>query len=284
MFWNQTTLNCRGQVLDISAPLVMGILNVTSDSFFDGGSYTDRTAFEARIEEMIREGVDIIDVGGMSSRPGSSLISHTEELKRVLPVIKHLHKVHPETIISLDTIHHQVADACLAEGAHIINDISAGSIDDKLLSIVAKYKAPYVLMHMQGVPDTMQKQPKYEDVLINVLDFLSARVASLMELGIIDIIIDPGFGFGKTIAHNYELLANLHVFKILDRPILCGISRKGMIQKVLDLPAEKALNGSTALHMVALEQGANILRVHDVHAAVECVHLFAQVQQARRAT
>ncbi|NND07089.1 MAG: dihydropteroate synthase [Saprospiraceae bacterium] len=284
MFWNQTTLNCRGQVLDISAPLVMGILNVTPDSFFDGGSYTGSMALEARIEEMIREGAVIIDIGGMSSRPGSSFISHTEELNRVLPVVKHLHKVYPETIISIDTIHHQVADACLAEGAHMINDISAGSVDEKLLSIVAKYKAPYVLMHMQGLPDTMQKQPKYNDVLIDVLDFLTSRVASLMKLGIIDIIIDPGFGFGKTVAHNYELLANLHVFKILDRPILCGISRKGMIQKVLDLPAEKALNGSTALHMIALEQGAKILRVHDVSAAVECIHLFEQVQQARRAT
>lgn len=284
MFWDQTTLNCRGQVLDISEPIVMGILNVTPDSFFDGGAYGAREAIERRIEAIIREGATIIDIGGMSTRPGSSVIDHKEELKRVLPLVKHLRKVHSDTIISIDTVHHQVAEACLLEGAHMINDISAGAMDDQLLPTVAKFNVPYVLMHMQGTPATMQDNPTYQDVLVEVLDFLSMKVAALMQTGILDIVIDPGFGFGKSISHNYELLANMHIFKILDRPILCGISRKGMIQKVIDQPAAQTMNGSTALHMVALEQGAKILRAHDVKAAVECVRLYQKVKHARRSS
>lgn len=284
MFWDQTTLNCHGQLLDISKPIVMGILNVTPDSFFDGGAYRQQGAVERRIEEMIREGASIIDIGGMSTRPGSTTIDYKEELKRILPAVKHIRKVYPDTIISIDTVHHQVAEACLMEGTHMINDISAGTMDPELLSTVAKHHVPYVLMHMQGTPSIMQHSPTYQDVLTEVLDFLSKKIAMLMQMGILDIIIDPGFGFGKTISHNYELLANMHIFKILDRPILCGLSRKGMIQKVIDQPAAHTMNGSTALHMVALEQGAKILRVHDVKAAVECIQLHDQVKQARRSS
>ncbi len=282
MFWDQKTINCRGHLLDISTPIVMGILNVTPDSFYDGGAHYSSSTADQHVEEMIDQGAAIIDVGGMSTRPGSITVDPDEELRRVLPVVKRITKLYPSIVVSIDTVHHQVAHACLSEGAHMINDVSAGSMDQKLLPTVAAYKAPYVLMHMQGVPETMQSHPSYDDELVELIDFFASMIEKIMKMGIYDIIIDPGFGFGKTLTQNYSLLSNLHVFKLLDRPILVGLSRKGMIQEVVGKPAKDCLNGTTALHMVALEQGAKILRAHDVSAAIECISLHQNISNQRR--
>ncbi len=272
-----TTLNCKGKLLDLTTPKVMGILNVTPDSFFDGGFYNAEKECLDRVEQMLAEGAAIIDVGGMSSRPGAAIISVEEELQRVLPIIKAVKKRFPETIISIDTIRAEVAQSAVSEGASIVNDISAGKFDEALLPIVAKLKVPYVLMHMQGKPENMQDAPVYEQIMEEVIDFFIQKVARLRELGVVDIVLDPGFGFGKTVAHNYELLAKLHQFQILDLPILAGVSRKSMICKVLKVKPENALNGTTALHMVALQQGAKILRVHDVKETIEVIKLWEQL-------
>ncbi len=269
------TLNCRGQLLDLSRPVVMGILNLTPDSFFDGGKHLGETAVLHQAEKMLREGAAILDLGGASSRPGAAEVQEQEELQRVIPAIETILKNFPNTILSVDTWRAGVAREALNAGASIVNDISAGKLDDDLLQTVADFGVPYVLMHMQGTPGTMQQQPHYEDVVTEVLDFFIQKIVELRGLGLKDIILDPGFGFGKTVEHNFSLLKNLHVFQnVLDLPVLTGISRKSMICKPLAIKPAEALNGTTALHVVALQQGARILRVHDVREAVEVIQLW----------
>ena len=279
MLFPKITLNCGGHLLSLEKPVVMGILNVTPDSFYDGGQYQTEKKVLAQAEKMLEEGATIIDVGGMSSRPGAEIISVEEELNRVISSIRSIKKNCPEALVSIDTVRSEVAKAAVAEGASIINDISAGRIDSNMYSTVAELSVPYVLMHMRGTPETMQNHPEYEEVALEILDFFIKEVGILRNLGVKDIILDPGFGFGKTLDHNYQLLNKLHTFKILDYPVLAGISRKSMIYKFLEITPEEALNGTTALHIVALQQGARILRVHDVRAAKETVDLFCKLQE-----
>ncbi|WMX16488.1 MULTISPECIES: dihydropteroate synthase [unclassified Aureispira] len=268
------TINCRGTLLDLSTPIVMGILNITPDSFFEGSRMKTEHEVRGQVEQMLEEGARIIDIGGVSSRPGADFVPVKEELNRVIPIIDLLVKHYPEALLSIDTYRAEVAKESIQSGIHLINDISASSIDDALLDVVAKNEVPYVLMHMQGTPETMQQKPHYKSVVVDVLDFLIEKIALLKKKGIEDIIIDPGFGFGKTIAHNYQLLNHLAVYKTLQMPILAGISRKSMIWKVLGNTPEKALNGTTALHVIALQNGASILRVHDVKPAMEAIQLM----------
>ena len=270
----QTTINCNGQLIDLSRPIVMGILNVTPDSFFDGGKYENEKATLKQVEKMILEGATIIDVGGMSSRPGAKIIDEEEELVRVLPIIEKINHLFPNTIISIDTVKSRVATEAVARGASIVNDISAGNIDEKMFAIVAKLGVPYILMHMQGIPSNMQQSPDYQDVTQVVLDFFIKKIGKLRQLGVKDILLDPGFGFGKTLEHNYQLLKKIAIFDILDLPLLVGLSRKSMIWKALKITPEEALNGTTILNTIALQQGAKILRVHDVKEAMQIIRLF----------
>lgn len=275
----QKQINCRGKLLDLSKPIVMGILNVTPDSFFDGGRYEGLDSAIAQVEKMLEEGASIIDIGGMSSRPGAEVISVDLELKRVIPVVSEVCKRFPDVLISIDTIRGRVAEESVEAGASIVNDISAGNIDESMLSTVGRLNVPYVLMHMQGRPETMQEAPEYkEGISLSVIDFFTKKIAECRSLGIKDIIIDPGFGFGKTLAHNYELLNTLNDFKLFGLPILGGISRKSMIWRALEIDRSDALNGTTALNMVALLNGANVLRVHDVKEAVEVIYLFGYLK------
>lgn len=279
MIFEKTTLNCNGRLLSLEKPVVMGILNVTPDSFFDGGRHATQADILTQTEKMLREGASIIDVGGMSSRPGAPLISESEELQRVEPVVERIAREFPEAFISIDTIRAEVAKSCAGAGASIVNDISAGRFDEKMYETVAGLNVPYILMHMQGEPRTMQANPSYEDVAREVLDFFIFEIAKLRQAGVKDIVLDPGFGFGKTVDHNYELLKKLHVFRMTELPVLAGISRKSMICKVLGVNPGKALNGTTALHTIALQQGAKILRVHDVKEAVEVIRLWEQLEK-----
>lgn len=271
----QSALNCRGQLLDLSRPVVMGILNVTPDSFFDGGRYTDEVSMLKQTEKMLAEGAAILDVGGASSRPGAAEVSENEELERVIPVIKVIKNHFADVIISIDTWWAGVAKAAVEAGASMVNDISGGQFDAKMFETVADLDVPYILMHIQGTPGTMQQNPHYEDVVTEVLDFFVQKIEKLRALGVKDIVLDPGFGFGKTVEHNYQLLKNLHVFgNVTGLPVLAGISRKSMICKVLKVNPKHALNGTTALHIVALQQGAKTLRAHDVREAVEVIKLW----------
>ena len=279
MLYQHTTLNCQGQLLDLARPRIMGILNITPDSFFDGGRYQTEKALLIQVEKMLSEGADIIDIGGMSSRPGAKLIPVDEELNRVLPAVKIILKEHPKTIISIDTVRGEVARQTIEAGAAMVNDISAGTIDPEMFKIVGAINCPYILMHIQGIPENMQKSINYDGhVVTSVLDFLIEKMGELRALNVKDIVIDPGFGFGKTIDHNYELLKNLSSFRILEVPILVGLSRKSMIHKLLDITAETALNGTTALHFAALENNAKILRVHDVLEARETLTLWEKLK------
>lgn len=274
MLYQAKTLNCNGRILDLSTPKIMGVLNVTPDSFFDGGRYEGESSSLQQVEKMLTEGADIIDIGGMSSRPGAEIISPEEEHARVIPVIKSILKHFPDTILSVDTVRASIAREAALAGAGIINDISAASIDSEILDLVEELSLPYVLMHMKGLPESMQDNPDYSSVCQEVLDFLIRHLGVLREKQATDVIIDPGFGFGKSLEHNYELLKNLHLFKILECPLLVGVSRKSMIYKALEIDPSDALNGTTALHMLALQNGADILRVHDVREAVEVRQLF----------
>lgn len=268
------SINCGGKLLDLSEPIVMGILNVTPDSFYDGGRYENLEKIHQQVEKMVREGAKIIDIGGMSTRPGAEIISREEELRRVLPVINDSLKYFPEIFISVDTVHAGVAKEVILAGAHIINDISGGQLDDKMFETVAELQVPYILMHSRGTPQTMSKLNKYNDLPLEILDYFIERVEKLRELGVKDIIIDLGFGFAKSGKQNFDLLKSMSNFKILDLPILAGLSRKSMIWRTLNISPYDALNGTTALNMVALQNGANILRVHDVKEAVETIKLF----------
>lgn len=272
------TLNCNGRMLVVDEPIVMGIINVTPDSFFSGSRYEHAGGAVAVAEQMLNEGALIIDVGGQSTRPGSEQVDEATELQRVVPVIKAIASALPSAIISIDTFYSSVARAAIHEGASIINDISAGSMDSNFFKTVAELKTPYVLMHMKGVPGSMQDAPNYEDVTKEVLDFFIRKLNELRNAGITDVIIDPGFGFGKTIAHNFELLEHLAAFRILERPVLVGLSRKSTIWRTLNIDISEALNGTTVLNTVALMKGASILRVHDVKEAVEAVKLCGKVK------
>ena len=266
-------INIRGRLFDLSKPKVMGILNLTPDSFYDGGVHNEINKIENHVNKMVNDGMDILDIGGYSSKPGAKNISVDEELSRVIPVLKHIRKIFPELVISIDTFRSKIASASLNEGADIINDISGGTLDKNMMSIVAKNNCPYILMHMQGNPQNMQNDPSYENVTLEIIQYLAQRIKIAHDNNIVDIIVDPGFGFGKTLEHNFEILNNLEKFNVLDTPILAGFSRKSMIYKTLKTSSEKALNGTSSLNTIALTKGAKILRVHDVKEAKECIIL-----------
>ena len=266
-------LNIKGSLLDLSSPKIMGILNVTPDSFYDGGVYSNEKEVLKQVEKMILDGVDIIDVGGYSSKPGAKTINIKEEEKRVLPIIKLIYKTFKKTIISVDTFRSEIAEKSLNAGASIINDISGGDFDNNIYKIAERYKATYVMMHMKGNPSNMQINPTYKNINYEIIKDLSKKIDFAQKKGVCDIIIDPGFGFGKTIEHNYQILNNLKLYKVLHKPILIGVSRKSMIYKLLKTDPSSALNGTTALNTVALINGANILRVHDVKQANEVIKL-----------
>ncbi|MDB9976430.1 dihydropteroate synthase [Flavobacteriaceae bacterium] len=266
-------LNIKGSLLDLSSPKIMGILNVTPDSFYDGGVYSNENEILKQAEKMILDGVDIIDIGGYSSKPGAKKITIKEEEKRVLPIIKLIYKTFKKTIISVDTFRSEIAEKSINAGASIINDISGGDFDNNIYKIAERYKAPYIMMHMKGNPSNMQINPTYQNINYEIIKDLSKKIDFAQKKGVCDIIIDPGFGFGKTIEHNYQILNNLKLYKVLHKPILIGISRKSMIYKLLKTNPSKALNGTTALNTIALINGANILRVHDVKQANEVIKL-----------
>lgn len=265
------TLNCRGRLVVIERPLVMGILNLTPDSFFDGGKYTEVDAALKRSEQMLEDGADILDLGAYSSRPGAEHISEEEELQRMIPALEEIVKRFPDALISIDTFRSGVAEKALETGAHIINDISGGNLDEQLPLVAAKYNAPYICMHMKGTPQNMQQNLQQEPIIPEVLSFFAHRVPKLVEQSLKDVIIDPGFGFGKTLEQNYEMVEHLSDFAILGRPILVGISRKSMIKKKYGESPEQTLQGTIEVNRQLLQNGADILRVHDVKEALELV-------------
>ena len=267
-------INIRGNLYDFSSPKVMGILNITPDSFYDGGKFKDDQKIKNHINKMINDGMDILDIGGYSSRPGASEVSISEELERVIPTLIFIKKNFKNLIISIDTFRSEVAKASLIEGADIINDISAGIFDSKMMDVISKFNCPYILMHMTGNPRNMQNSPKYKHTAVEIIQFLAERIKVARKKNIVDIIVDPGFGFGKTVEHNFEILNNLENFKALDAPLLTGFSRKSMIFKTLKTTSDEALNGTSSVNTIALMKGANILRVHDVKEAKECIILY----------
>ena len=272
-----STINCKGTLIDLSTPKVMGIVNVTPDSFFDGGKLTNSDEIILQVEKMLHDGATFIDLGGYSSKPGAEFVSEEEELNRVVPIVKLLVDKFPDILLSIDTFRSEVAKQTVENGVAIINDISAGLLDEKMLETVAKLQVPYIMMHMKGTPKTMQSLAQYEDLVKEMNFYFSERIAKARTFGLNDIIIDPGFGFAKTIEHNYELLQNLELLQFHDLPILAGVSRKSMIYRALETLPENALNGTTFLHAFCLQKGANILRVHDVKEAVECVKLMCRL-------
>ncbi len=275
----KNTVNLNGNLVDLSTPVVMGILNVTPDSFYDGGEYTNETAILKRAKQIVEEGGRFIDIGAMSTRPGAKEISSQEELDRLLPAVRAVKKEFPEALISIDTYRTEIIQSVYNEiGDFIVNDISGGTFDSKMFETVAELHLPYILMHSKGKSDSMQNNPVYDDVLKEVILFLSAQVQKLKLLGVCDIIIDPGFGFGKMVDHNYELLNRLDAFKIFELPVLVGISRKAMIWRELGITPDKSLNGTTVLNTLALTGGADILRVHDVKEAVETLKLVGKIK------
>ena len=267
------TINLNGNLMDLSTPKIMGILNVTPDSFYDGGMFDSNKKILDHVEKMLTDGADIIDIGGYSSRPGAKEVKLKDEIKRVVPTIELIKKEFNETIISVDTFRSEVALQAVNSGASIINDISGGDLDPNMFNCVAELNVPYIIMHMQGNPKNMQNNPLYENVIVEIIENLSKKVFEATEAGVIDVIIDPGFGFGKTIEHNYKILRELSFFKELDCPILVGLSRKSMIYSLLEEKPENVLNGTTCLNTVSILNGANILRVHDVKEAKEVVKL-----------
>lgn len=277
-FEPKKSLNVRGRLIDLSTPKVMGILNITPDSFYSNSR--TKSIYEAlsKTENFLKEGATFIDIGGYSSRPGAADVSVEEELCRLVPVIEAISTRIPEAIISIDTFRAKVAEETIYVGAHLVNDIAAGDMDDEMFDTVAKLQVPYIMMHMQGTPQNMQQNPTYQNVTLEVVDYLAKKIAKLRFLEIHDVIIDPGFGFGKNIDHNYQLLNEMEAFKIFKLPILVGFSRKGMIHKVLGNTAADALNGTSILNTIALQKGAGILRVHDVKEAIECVKLVEMLQ------
>lgn len=267
------SINCKGTLIDLSSPKVMGILNITPDSFFDGGKYNNPSAIINHIEKMLSEGATFVDVGAYSSRPGAKHISEEEELARIIPVLNLLIEEFPKLLISVDTFRSSIAEQCIHLGACMINDISAGNMDENMFATVAKLQVPYIMMHMQGKPQTMQTKPTYINIVQELLYYFSKKIDELRSLGVNDIIADVGFGFGKTLEQNYELLKHLALFKNLDVPTLVGLSRKSMLFKPLEIDQNKALNATTSANTIALLNGANMLRVHDVKEAVEALKI-----------
>ncbi|PKQ68653.1 dihydropteroate synthase [Labilibaculum manganireducens] len=275
------SIKCGDRSINFEKPLVMGILNLTPDSFYDGGSYLNKAAILKRSEQILSEGAEIIDLGAYSTRPGAADVSAEQEILRLIPAVECIRKEFPDAILSIDTFRAEVAKRIVADfGACIINDISGGTMDDKMFSVIGELKVPYIMMHIKGTPQTMQQNPVYHHLMNDMLAFFRLQIKRLNEFGAKDIIIDPGFGFGKTLDHNYEIIANLQEFNQLDLPILIGVSRKSMIYKFLGGDPSMSLNGTTALNMMALDQGANILRVHDVKEAVECVKLYSKIKSS----
>ena len=281
-FSRKLTINCRGELIDLSIPKVMGILNITPDSFYDGGKHKTEKDITNQVEKMITDGCDMIDIGAYSSRPGADHVSETEELNRLISVLKVLRKKFSKLIISVDTFRSHIAKTVVKDfDVDIINDISAGDLDPKMFETITELNVPYIMMHMQGTPDTMQQNPHYENVVKEIMMYFSEKIHQLKLLGINDVIIDPGFGFGKTVEHNYQLLKNLSDFKIFELPILVGVSRKSMICKVLEVDPENALNGTSVINTLSLLGGANILRVHDVKEAKQTISLFNKFTHAK---
>lgn len=271
------TINCKGSLINLSVPKVMGILNITPDSFYDGGQHNSESNIIQQVENMLSEGATFIDIGAYSSRPGAHHISEKEELQRILPVVDLLLKEYPEILISIDTFRSAVAKKTIDHGAAMINDISGGNMDPKMFATVAELQVPYILMHMLGTPQNMQDDPSYENVTTELIAFFADKISTLRNLKLNDIIIDVGFGFGKTVAHNFELLQNLALFKNLDAPILAGMSRKSMLYKTLGITPQEALNATTSANTIALLNGASILRVHDVREAMETIQITNQL-------
>lgn len=274
------TINCCGKLLDLTQPAIMGIINTTPDSFYEKSRHLNPKSAINEAEKMINAGAVILDIGGMSTRPGSSTISIDEEIRRVVPVINAIRSTFESIIISIDTFRMEVAKAAVDNGADLINDISAGDLDPSIIEFAGSQSLPYIMMHMKGVPVDMQDDPIYDDVVQQVFNYLMNKINTCSSAGIRDIIIDPGFGFGKTAKHNFSLLKRLEVFKVLGRPILIGISRKSMIYKTLEVTADDSLYGTTAAHVIALQKGARILRVHDVRAAYDAIEIWKQVENA----
>jgi dihydropteroate synthase len=277
--YRKRTLNLRGKLVDLAIPAIMGILNITPDSFFKGSRVETITDALNRVEAFLELGANFIDVGAYSSRPGATDITTEEELQRLIPFIENISKRFPEALLSVDTFRSKVAKLAVEAGAHMVNDISAGSLDDRMFETIATLNVPYIIMHMKGTPQNMKELAQYSDISIEVSNYFSAKIAKLHSLGVKDIIIDPGFGFAKGIDDNYELLQHLEDLQIFGLPILVGVSRKGMIHKFLNTTAAEALNGTTVVNTIALLKGANILRVHDVKAASECVRLVQKMQE-----
>jgi len=271
------SLNCKGQLIDLSTPKVMGILNISPDSFYDGGQFKDSKNILVQTEKLISEGATFVDIGAYSSRPGADFVSENEELHRIIPVAELILKHFPKTLISIDSFRANVIRECVNAGAVISNDISAGHLDHQMMKTIGELGIPYIMMHMKGTPQTMQNLTDYDHLVTEIFNYFSERINLAKQHDIIDIVIDPGFGFAKTVSQNYELLGKLEFFQNLNCPMLCGVSRKSMIYKTLNCLPKEALNGTTALNMVSLMNGANILRVHDVKEAMECIKLFNQL-------
>ena len=267
------TINCNGNLTDLSFPKVMGILNATPNSFYDGGKYANGNEMLQQVEKMLSQGASFIDIGGYSSKPSAEPVSESEEIARILPIVNAIVKRFPEALISIDTFRSEVARICLENGAALINDIAAGNLDDQMMETIAHYKVPYIMMHMKGTPQTMQSLAQYDHIVKEMLSYFSEKIAKARSFGINDLVIDPGFGFAKTLEQNYEVLQKMELFQVLELPILAGFSRKSMVYKPLESSASEALNGTTVLNTIALSKGAKILRVHDVKEAVECVKL-----------
>jgi dihydropteroate synthase len=276
------TLQSKGKILSLNTPVVMGIVNLTSDSFYAQSRSQSVSEALTNIESMIQDGASIIDLGAQSTRPGATLLSDSHELKQLIPVIEAVREKFPTIWMSIDTFYAKVADECIDAGAHIINDISAGEFEPQMLEVVAKHKVPYIAMHKKGNPQTMQLNPEYINVTQEVLNYFVSKKNQFEKMGIYDWILDLGYGFGKTVSHNYQLLNESEIFSVIGRPILTGISRKSMIYKPLNISQNEALNGTTALNMIALERGSNILRVHDVKEAVECIEIHSLLKNKSR--
>ena len=270
-------INCKGNLIDLKNPKVMGILNTTPDSFFDGGKFNDEKKILNQVEKMLQDGATFIDVGAYSSKPGAEFVTEEEELSRLLPVLELILKHFPNVYLSIDTFRSNVAKRAVENGAAMINDISAGLLDDKMIETVAQLQVPYVMMHMKGNPQTMQSLANYDDIVKEMVFYFSERINTARRFGLNDIIIDPGFGFAKTLEHNYEVMRKMDYFSILELPLLIGVSRKSMIYKLLESTPQEALNGTTVLNTIALQRGASILRVHDVKEAMECVKINEQL-------
>ncbi|NHM04158.1 dihydropteroate synthase [Flavobacterium celericrescens] len=271
------TINCSGTLIDLSVPKVMGILNVTPNSFYDGGKHREINSIIHQVDKMLSEGADFIDIGAYSSKPSAEFVSELEEIERLKVVVKELINTFPNIVLSVDTFRAAVAKVAVEHGVAIVNDISAGLLDEKMLPTVAELKVPYIMMHMRGNPQTMQSMTKYDDIVKEITFYFSERIQKARSFGISDIIIDPGFGFAKTVEQNYEVLNKMEVFSMLELTLLAGVSRKSMIYKVLETTPQEALNGTTVLNTIALQKGAKILRVHDVKEAVECIKLVSKL-------